>query len=760
MRFFGFYLLFLTLFFCSPLFAQPYFKWNDSIPVNVNGVALHNPWAGGLNFIQASNIDLNQDGISDLFIFDRTGNKVRTFINKGVANTVDFKYDPRYESRFPPMHDWVLLVDYNCDGKEDIFTSSEGGFAVYKNSSTISGGLQFELVTSLQHSDYNPPGGALAPLYILPIDIPSLNDIDNDGDLDVITFTSSSSYIQYHQNQSMELYGVCDSLIFEIKNRCWGYISESSLSNNYTLFDTCSGNITNPGIGVANSSGERESAHQGACSLCMDLDGDSDKDFIVGDVSYTNLTMFTNGGTPSAGSFVAKDAIFPANNGASVPVNLPVFPCAYSVDINSDGIKDLVVSPNSANVSENFNSVLYYQNIGSVVFPAFQLQQNNLLQDHMIELSEGAYPVFFDYNNDGLKDLFVGNYGYYTNSGTGFQTKIALFKNTGTATNPEFTLITRDYANLSTLGINNMVPAFGDMDADGDSDMIIGGYDGKLHYFENTASSGDSAAFVLSQPNFKNSNNRVIDVGDFATPQIVDVDGDLKNDLVVGSRNGKLAYYHHIGSASSAIPSMDSISHYWGNVKVTRPGYFVGYSHPFVFKQNGIARLLVGQESGYLSMFDNIDGNINGVFTRTDSAYASVFQGTRTAPCGTDINNDGFLDLVVGNYEGGLSFYKGVANNPNSLTEVKDDIQWDCELFPNPANSSITVKIKNGSSKKYQLDIYTMLGQHVLSQGLNNDLLLVGVGDLPQGVYICKFSAASANNIASEARIKRIIIHH
>ncbi|MFY9311552.1 MAG: T9SS type A sorting domain-containing protein [Bacteroidia bacterium] len=759
MRFSGFFVLFTILFFCSSCLAQPYFQWNDSVEVKADGTLLRNPWAGGLNFIQASNIDLDLDGVSDLFIFDRTGNKVRTFLNKGSSNTVDYKYDPRYESRFPPMHDWALLVDYNCDNKEDIFTSSGGGFAIYKNISTIVNGLQFELVTMLQHTNYNPGSNTLAPLYILPIDIPSFSDIDNDGDLDVITFTSSSNYIQYHQNQSMELYGLCDSLVFEIKNRCWGYISESSLSNNYTLFDTCSGNISNPGI-VESNTGERENAHQGGCSLCMDLDGDNDKDLIVGDVSYTNLTMFTNGGTPSAGSFVSKDAVFPVNNGAAAQVSLPVFPCAYAVDVNSDGMKDLIVSPNSANISENFNSVLYYQNVGSMAMPAFQLQQDNFLQSNMIELSEGAYPVFFDYNNDGLKDLFVGNYGYYISSGFGFQTKIALFKNTGTAAVPQFTLITRDYANLSSLGINNMVPAFGDMDADGDSDMIIGGYDGKLHYFENTAAVSDSAVFVLTQSSFKNSANRTIDVGDFAAPQIVDVDGDQKNDLVVGSRNGKLAYYHHTGSASAAIPSMDSVSHYWGNVKVTRPGYFVGYSYPFVFKQNGSTKLLVGQESGRLSLFDNIDGNINGVFALTDSAYQDIFQGTRTSPCGADINNDGLMDLIVGNYEGGLSFYKGSANNPLSLQGVNDAVLWDVLYYPNPANSVLSVKIKNHSSKKYLLNIYNTMGQQVYSQRIYSDLWTVNASELPQGVYICRLSEIDANSRVLATKVKRIVIQH
>ena len=70
--------------------------------------------------------------------------------------------------------------------------------------------------------------------------------------------------------------------------------------------------------------------------------------------------------------------------------------------------------------------MVYYKNTGLNNFPDFVYQQNNLLQDNMIELGEGAYPVFFDYDNDGLKDLFISNYGNFASSG--FLPKIAKTK--------------------------------------------------------------------------------------------------------------------------------------------------------------------------------------------------------------------------------------------------------------------------------------------------------------------------------------------
>ena len=65
----------------SDLFAQINFERNNSIVVlKTNGDTLKNPWAGGFNSVQFSEIDLNLDGIKDLFVFDRTGNRISTFI--------------------------------------------------------------------------------------------------------------------------------------------------------------------------------------------------------------------------------------------------------------------------------------------------------------------------------------------------------------------------------------------------------------------------------------------------------------------------------------------------------------------------------------------------------------------------------------------------------------------------------------------------------------------------------------------------------
>ena len=112
--------------------------YQNNVPVVSNSEPLDLAWAGGINFVQVSNIDLNGDGLKDLFLFDRSGNTVTTLLNTGGAGTGAFEHVRQIglPTFFGELHDWVLLRDYNCDGQEDVFTYSQAGFAVYRNTSS------------------------------------------------------------------------------------------------------------------------------------------------------------------------------------------------------------------------------------------------------------------------------------------------------------------------------------------------------------------------------------------------------------------------------------------------------------------------------------------------------------------------------------------------------------------------------------------------------------------------------------------------
>ena len=146
--------------------------------------------------------------------------------------------------------------------------------------------------------------------------------------------------------------------------------------------------------------------------MSLDLNSDNVKDLILGDVSFGNLVALYNDniGVNQNTSFISQDTLFPSN---SLPVDLFIFPASFYEDMDFDGIKDLVVSPNSDNDTEDKESIWFYKNFGSNHSPSFYFQQNNLLQDETIDLGRGAKPIFVDINNDNLLDLIVSNFGEF-----------------------------------------------------------------------------------------------------------------------------------------------------------------------------------------------------------------------------------------------------------------------------------------------------------------------------------------------------------
>jgi hypothetical protein len=56
--------------------------FNSGILVQHSGQNLSNPFAGGMNATQFESIDLTNDGLEDLVIFDRTTEKHAVFVNR------------------------------------------------------------------------------------------------------------------------------------------------------------------------------------------------------------------------------------------------------------------------------------------------------------------------------------------------------------------------------------------------------------------------------------------------------------------------------------------------------------------------------------------------------------------------------------------------------------------------------------------------------------------------------------------------------
>lgn len=717
-----FCLLIVVLFGMNILNAQFDFSFKDSIPVGVFGQNLQFPWSGGLNNAQFTNLDFDYDGDLDLLIFDRSSDQIRLFENS--ANT----YVPYFNASalFPSDIRYRLFsIDYNQDGKNDLFTYGIGGIKVYKNIGNSTIGLQWELAKNLLYSDN---WGASLNLYVSSADIPAIVDVDNDGDIDILTYHISGEYLQYHKNLSIELYGHSDSLQFELRNECWGGFREDVNSNSVFLNDQTppcqGGNVPNPEF----KPNDQLKAHAGSTVLAFDYDGSGVKDLLLGDVAHPNLILLTNGGTTvnSNSLIINQDPNFPSN---SIQANIQLFPASFWLDVDFDNNKDLLVAPNAKNVSENEKGVLFYKNTGSNNANNFVYQTNAFLQEDMIEHGTGSIPVFCDIDNDGLTDMFVANFYAYKPTLLK-ESRIAFYKNTGTNTQPSFTLIDNDFLNLSASPYGlRIIPSFGDLDGDGKKDIIFGFENGSIGLFKNT-SVGSSISFASPLLNLNDANGSLISAGQYACPQLVDLNKDGILDLVLGKKTGEIVYYRNTSSTSYNF-ILENSQLGMVDVATDTPD---GYAVPHFFEYADSMYLMVGAADGKLRFYKNIsDSLIAGQsFHQVSDDYLTISReiGAYSAPYVLDIDSDGNLDLFTGQDAGGIFHLE---NGENGGVGLNEESKIDDEIFiiPNPFSDILEI----ATSKEVEITIVDLFGNIILSKKIFSGKNQIETVNLSSGIY-------------------------
>lgn len=740
-----YFLLVLLLDICVFQLSAQYTP-NFSIPVSINNVALKYPWVGGLNNPQFSAADLNNDGIKDLFIFDRVGEKIYTFINSGTPNTIDYTYSPQYEKNFPVLREWALMLDYNCDNAPDIFTyNGLGACMVYRGGFNVNNEITFTVGSPQLNFQLN--SGAVN-IPISAVDIPAFCDMDNDNDIDVLTWDNvNGNYLVYYQNLSQENLFGCDSLpVFKQLDECWGDFTEPGFHQSLDLHAPCP--FPNQLLHQKNptdfSRSNDNTRHFGNATLAFDNDGDGDKEIIIGNISFSGLTYCHNAGNGDTSDVDEQDTLFPFY---SVHANINYWPAAFRLDVNNDGLQDILASPNSNPGAENFHNVWYYKNLGTVDTGMFYYQKDSLFTEDMIEVGEGALPVFFNANNDTLMDLIIGNHGYFQQGGT-YKSCLSYFQNIGTTHTPSFKLITRDYMNLSSLNLTGLAPTFGDLDGDGDADMILGDDDGHVHFFRNIAAAGAAANFQLIAP----ANYFGIDVGANATPQIVDVDHDGLNDLLIGEQRGNINYYRNNGTASLA-DFTTATTNLFGGVQVRETGWLTGYSTPFLTRLHPTdsLTLFVGCERGFVFEFNNIENNLSGNFDLVDSTFSDVFTGARSSFCSAQMNGSGAKEIVIGNFRGGVTWYDSTIVGPNISIKIIPQ-QLNFEIYPNPSSQQITIDI-GFDLKEATLIVEDILGREISSQIITSGKTVIDVSKLPSAIYLLKITNGKYEGVKKFVKI-------
>lgn len=732
MRTFFSLFFFILIYFSSE--AQFQFDFNDSIEVKRANTTLKLPWAGGLNYAQFSELDYDFDGDMDLLVFDRSNDQIRVFEQKNEGGVPFYHFDPLGHMYFNDQVRYrAFSIDYNGDGKNDLFTYGIGGIKVFKNTGDSQIGLQWELAKELLYSDN---WGANLNLYVSSSDIPAIVDVDFDGDIDVLTFHISGEFLQYHQNQSQELYGHSDSLIFQLKNECWGGFREDVNTNFLVLNDNSlpctSGNVPNPGIKPNTNAVEK--AHSGSTVLAFDYDGSGVLDLILGDVAYTNVNLLINGGeVPNSNSLmISCDPTFPVN---STPVQINLFPAAYYLDVDFDGKKDLIIAPNAKNISENEKSNWKYKNIGDSIVSSFVFESKAFLQQDMIEHGTASAPYLADIDNDGLLDLFVSNFYAYKPT-LNKESRIAFYKNTGSANSPVFSLIDNDFLNLSQLNYGfKITPSFGDVDDDGKIDIFLGLENGTLVFFKNN-SNGSNLLFAAPIVNYTDNLGAIISSGQYASPQLFDLNNDGKLDLIIGKKTGELMYYQNSGTLTN--PQFQLLNPMLGNIDVSTltPD---GYPMPHFFRFLDTTYLLLGAFDGQLRFYDGIDNSLTSgaTFNLRDADFLSLSRsiGAYSSCALADIDGDNNLNLLIGQDLGGLFHLEHDVNSSIGIEEqVKYQQKIDC--FPVPVSKILAIQLELEGDNVF---VYNAIGQKInemiLSQGTNE----IDMTKYSAGIYLFQF---------------------
>jgi hypothetical protein len=712
------FLIMIFSFSISELSAQIHFQEIDYIPVKVKSEFLKYPWAGGLNSSQMNDPDLNGDGVRDLLVYEKTENRVLTFITDSSGI---YRLNRDFMPLIPAIQGWLVTKDINCDGIDDLMTYNNGSIAVYtgyRDNDT----LKFKLW--LDEIDYFGNSGKIN-LYGTFVDRPAFVDMDNDGDLDILTFNVTANRILLYENQRVEKSLGCDTLVYILNDNCWGNIFESGLSPVVDMRDTCTYKIYNGKYSEA-----QKKRHSGSTLEAFDIQGRGVMDVLMGDVSLSLVNHMKNDGDRNYASILDQDTSYPIYN---IPAKVTSFPVTTFIDVDHDGKKDLIVTPFEGLGVDNFENVLLYKNIGTDSVK-LSFQTRSFIVGDMIDVGENAAPCVLDVNGDGLKDLIIGG-GFRKNNSIEY--RLHYYKNIGSNSYPIFELENDNFLNFSSLGLNEPHPIAGDLDNDGKIDLLVGLADGRILYYKNTSSDN---SFQTNTPTYLNYNGSVLDIGQNAAPFVIDINKNGQMDLLIGEYNGNINLYEN--TASSGNINLQLVTDSVGKITTTSEFMPFGYSSVSVadVDLDGRLDLWVGGFNNVLVFVSNIEDSILSKVNPVQIESLPQQMGRRVVPLYTDFTTQQDGTLLIGLLSGGIRW---MSRNPPEEQPVKvreNTLQkLGFSIYPNPTSDKLNIEIPL-FQQNLQWTVIDMMGRKCLSGRIDQALSQIYLQQLSPGGYILHLS--------------------
>lgn len=559
-----------------------------------DGSSLAHPFFGGFNLPRPQFADMDADGDLDLFVQEVTG-YIKYFENIGTPLEHGFVWrSDQYEGL--DVGEWFRIVDLDQDGDLDILGETPYSYMrLYRNNGTPEVAAFTTTLDSLRGADG-------MPLFADRQNIPTLTDLDCDGHLDLFI-------------------GRVDGTVHR-------YESVGADDNGLPQFGLVTRRFED--IEIVN---QFMSLHGANALVFHDVDEDGDQDLFWGDFFEPGVLLIPNTGSCELPNLRNEPIPFPISDPVETSgYNAPIF-----ADLNADGSGDFLFgvlggafNPHRSSV-ENF----YFY---STTQEDFELRSTAFLQG--IDVGSDSYPVFADLDADGDQDLIVANKISETDFDTG---QVYYFENLSESG----TLQYQERGLLPLSGHFHFAPAFGDLDSDGDLDMLTGTWNKGMLYWRNEGSAQE-ASFVQIE-------NMTVQLtrGSNSTPVLVDIDADGDMDLFAGESSGDLNFFRNTGSPTA--PVFELVSDKFGGIDVGRRSVprFADLD------LDGDMDLLVGREFDGVAVYLNAGSAQEPKFEKSGTLDVRV--PVYAVPALVDIDQDGDLDLFTGNISGGLLFFRNVA---------------------------------------------------------------------------------------------------